>query len=134
MNTSIKVIGVIIIIALVIFAIDTKFTNDKKKETVKIRVKNATNKDIKQIWLGASGYTKSSPLENIAVGATSDYEGFEEALPNYRQANLVMQDDTRYFGVVEPEKFFSDENLAPGMYTFTVRLVDQKAEIDIVKD
>ncbi|XSG75949.1 hypothetical protein ACP8Y2_02900 [Herpetosiphon llansteffanensis] len=100
---------------------------------VQIRVHNATDRGIREVWLGSSGYTDSAPARNLAAGATSEYIGFETSLPNYRQLQIVMNDGARYLGVADPNPIFGQDDLPPGNYQFEISLVNDEPVVTIIQ-
>ncbi|XSG75946.1 hypothetical protein ACP8Y2_02885 [Herpetosiphon llansteffanensis] len=94
---------------------------------------NATDRGIREVWLGASGYTDSEPARNLAAGATSEYIGFETALPNYYQLTIVMEDGERYLGIADPNPIVGQDDLPPGNYQFEISLVNNEPVVTIVR-
>lgn len=102
---------------------------------VHVRIRNNSNQDWKNFWLGAGG--PNNHLEEygaIASGETTDYIALEPMLAKYRKFDLLTDGGTRYNAVVYPENHLGDKELAPGNYTFAFDIVNNDAVLTLTKD
>lgn len=106
-----------------------------KGEQMQIRIRNNSNQDIKNFWLGAGG-TGPTPLAYgpIPAGSTTDYKAIEPIFARYHQSDFLTTDGTRYLTTIYPEKYLNVSELAPGAYTFAYDIQNGEAVLDLITD
>lgn len=102
---------------------------------VHIRIRNDSEVDIENFWLGAGGVGQSTtPYGPIDSGHITEYQAHEPVLANYRKMNFVTVDGKQYLDVIYPEKHVGTPELAPGNYTFSYAIVGDKPVLTLTKD
>ncbi|MBM7843847.1 hypothetical protein [Herpetosiphon giganteus] len=104
-------------------------------DKVHIRIRNDSDIDIENFWLGAGGVgQETTPYGAISSGHITEYQAHEPVLANYRKMNFVTVDGKQYLDVIYPEKHVGTPELAPGYYTFSYALVNDKPVLTLTKD
>lgn len=105
-------------------------------DQIYIRIRNDSDSNIDNFWLGAGprgGSTGNTAYGPIASGASTDYAQIEPVLANYRKLNFVA-DNVRYQDVIDPQQYVGEPELPPGRYTFAYDIVDGKAVLTLIQD
>ena len=120
MNQKLLIIFILFLISGSIFA--CRFSGGSSP--IQIRVKNETGQPIDNFWVGDHGFS------DLEIGETSRYRGFGSEISEYRKSNFVIDGD-RYTNVLIPNSF---TELAPGNYTFIIRLSGSEAILSVQKE
>lgn len=108
-------------------------TNEQGR--IRIRIRNDSDQDITNFWLGAGGPGASTAAYgNIPVGNATSYRSFEPVLAQYRKCNFVTADGTRYLDTIYPEEHLGTPELSPGSYTFAYRIVNGETKLTLTQD
>lgn len=130
---NILIIGAFIIVGLIVVLI---VASPQAEESINIRIKNSTSKDIENFWLGAGGTGNSTEsYGSIKNGEETRYKSFKPVLANYRKMNFITTDKKQYTDVIYPEKFFDKNELEKGRYyTFKYTITNETAVLTITQD
>ncbi|MBA3531115.1 MAG: hypothetical protein H0T73_04245 [Ardenticatenales bacterium] len=102
---------------------------------VRIRIRNSSDQDFENYWLGAGGGGPSAVQYGaIGQGETTAYKSFPTTFAHYSKCNFITDAGEQLIVLTDIQTQLGVSELAPGAYTFDYDIVDGVGQLTVIQD